>query len=195
LSRGLRYKWAVEPLAQGSLSPDGFWRWDGVRWLPSGASPDPAIAIAGSPRSWLATAGAIVAIIAALLVLAGSFLPYVHYTGEMAAGESAWPSVFNGGFPGAWGNAFEPILVILFALAASVLIIASANRTARAFASGALVVLGAQTLMMVVGYAAAGASYGQLQAGAFVGAFGSILLCVGGIMSAGSLWLRQMPGR
>jgi len=194
LSRGLRYKWAVEPLAHGSLSPDGFWRWDGVRWLPSGASPDPAIAI-GSPRSWLATAGAIVAIIAALLVLAGSFLPYVHYTGEMAAGESAWPSVFNGGFPGAWGNAFEPILVILFALAASVLIIASANRTARAFASGALVVLGAQTLMMVVGYAAAGASYGQLQAGAFVGAFGSILLCVGGIMSAGSLWLRQMPGR
>ena len=191
----MRYKWAVEPLAQGSLSPDGFWRWDGVRWLPSGASPDPAIAIASSPTSWLATAGAIVAIIAALLVLAGSFLPYVHYTGEMAAGESAWPSVFNGGFPGAWGNAFEPILVILFALAASVLIIASANRTARAFASGALVVLGAQTLMMVVGYAAAGASYGQLQAGAFVGAFGSILLCVGGIMSAGSLWLRQMPGR
>jgi hypothetical protein len=65
LSRGLRYKWAVEPLAQGSLSPDGFWRWDGVRWLPSGASPDPAIAIASSPGSWLATAGAIVAIIAA----------------------------------------------------------------------------------------------------------------------------------
>ncbi len=117
----------------------------------------------------------------------------MRYT-EAAPGESQTASVFNGGFPGAWGNVLEPVLVIVLALAASVLIIAWPNRTARAFASGALVVMGAQTFMLFVGYAAAGAGTGVLQSGSFVGLFGAFLLFVGGAISAASLLTRPSEG-
>ena len=144
-------------------------------------------------QSWLATTGAITAITAVVVIIAGCVLPYVRYT-EASPGDSQTASVFNGGFPGAWGNVPEPVLVIVFALAASVLIIAWPNRTARAFASGALVVMGAQTFMLFVGYAAAGAGSGVLQSGSFVGLFGSFLLFVGGAISAASLLTRPSEG-
>jgi hypothetical protein len=137
-------------------------------------------------QSWLATTGAITAIAAVVVIIAGCVLPFVRYT-DATPGYSQTASVFNGGFPGAWGNVPEPILVIVFALAASVLIIAWANRTARAFASGGLVVMGAQTFMLFIGYAAGGAGSGVLQSGSFVGLFGSLLLFVGGAISAASL--------
>ena len=165
------------------LSPDGLFRWDGTRWVPNTG------ATATSMQSWLATTGAITAITAVFVIIAGCVLPYVRYT-EATPGYSQTASVFNGGFPGAWGNVPEPVLVIVFALAASVLIIAWANRTARAFASGALVVMGAQTLMLFIGYAAAGAGNGVLKSGGFVGMFGSFLLFVGGAISAASLLTR-----
>ncbi len=144
-------------------------------------------------QSWLATTGAITAITAVVVIIAGCVLPYVRYT-EASPGDSQTASVFNGGFPGAWGNVPEPVLVIMFALAASVLIIAWPNRTARAFASGALVVMGAQTFMLFVGYAAAAAGSGVLQSGSFVGLFGSFLLFVGGAISAASLLTRPSEG-
>ncbi len=144
-------------------------------------------------QSWLATTGAITAITAVVVIIAGCVLPYVRYT-EASPGDSQTASVFNGGFPGAWGNVPEPVLVIVFALAASVLIIAWPNRTARAFASGALVVMGAQTFMLFVGYAAAAAGSGVLQSGSFVGLFGSFLLFVGGAISAASLLTRPSEG-
>jgi hypothetical protein len=144
-------------------------------------------------QSWLATTGAITAISSVVVIIAGCVLPYVRYT-DATPGESQTASVFNGGFPGAWGNVPEPALVIVLALAASVLIIAWPNRTARAFASGALVVMGAQTLMLFVGYAAAGAGSGVLQSGSFVGLFGSVLLFVGGAISAASLLTRPSEG-
>jgi len=156
------------------------WRWDGTRWVPN-AGPT-----GKSMQSWLATTGAITAITAVFVIIAGCLLPYTRYS-EAVAGYSQTPSVFNGGFPGAWGNVTEPALVILFALAASVLIIAWPNRTARAFASGALVIMGAQTFMLFIGYAAAGAGDGVLQSGTFVALFGSFLLFVGGAISAASL--------
>ncbi len=144
-------------------------------------------------QSWLATTGAITAITAVVVIIAGCVLPYVRYT-DATPGESQTASVFNGGFPGAWGNVPEPVLVIVLALAASVLIIAWPNRTARAFASGALVVMGAQTFMLFIGYAAAGAGSGVLQSGSFVGLFGSFLLFVGGTISAASLLMRPSGG-
>ncbi|HLQ16499.1 MAG TPA: hypothetical protein VK256_11685 [Candidatus Eisenbacteria bacterium] len=144
-------------------------------------------------QSWLATTGAITAITAVVVIIAGCVLPYVRYT-EASPGDSQTASVFNGGFPGAWGNVPEPVLVIVFALAASVSIIAWPNRTARAFASGALVVMGAQTFMLFVGYAAAAAGSGVLQSGSFVGLFGSFLLFVGGAISAASLLTRPSEG-
>lgn len=169
------------------LSPDGLFRWDGTRWVPTTG------ATAKSMQSWLATTGAITAITGVVVIIAGCVLPYMRYT-EATSGYSQSPSVFNGGFPGAWGSVPEPILVIVFAFVASVLIVAWPNRTARAFASGAIVVMGAQTFMLFVGYAAAGAGNGVLQSGSFVGLFGSVLVFVGGAISAASLLTRAAGG-
>jgi hypothetical protein len=47
--------------------------------------------------------------------------------------------------------------------------------------------MGAQTFMLFVGYAAGGAANGRLQSGSFVGMFGSLLLFVGGAISAAGL--------
>jgi hypothetical protein len=180
------------PSSASHLSPDGLWRWDGTRWV---ANTGQAAATSKTSRSWLAGAGAIVAIIGASTIIAACFLPFAHCAPSSTSGcWTEWPSVFSGGFPGAWGNVAEPVLVILLAVSAAVLIIASTNRTARAFSAGALLVLGAQTFMLFVGYLAAGAGTMQLAAGGFVGLFGSILLAVGGAMSAASLLARQAPG-
>jgi hypothetical protein len=166
------------------LSPDGLFRWDGTQWVPNaGPAGKPT---AKSTQSWLTTTGAITAMTGVFVIIAGCLLPYTRYP-EATPGYSQSPSVFSGGFPGAWGDVTEPALVILFALTASVLIIAWPNRTARAFASGALAVMGAQTFMLFVGYAAGGAANGQLQSGSFVGMFGSLLLFVGGAISAAGL--------
>jgi len=54
-------------------------------------------------------------------------------------------------------------------------------------------VMGAQTLMLFIGYAAAGAGNGVLQSGSFVGMFGSLLLFVGGAISAASLLAAPRP--
>jgi hypothetical protein len=186
--------------SSGRLSPDGMWRWDGVRWMPvANATPPPpstpftndaATQVSNSPRSSVATIGGIGAIIGAVILIVGCALPYVHYTGD-TAGASPNSSVFNGGFPGAWGNVIEPLLVILLGLAAAILVIAWANRTARAFSSAILIAMGLQTMAMFVGYDAAGAAYGQLQAGAFVGPIGAFLIMISGVLAAASLLMTQ----
>jgi hypothetical protein len=193
----------------GYLSPDGLWRWDGLRWVPA-ASPTPSPAeatfapppamfgsasaapVSRPPRSWLATGGGITAIIAVGVIIAGCIFPYAHY--RDASGGSS-PSIFNGGFAGSWGNIAEPVLVILFALAAAITLIAWMSRTARAFSSGALLAMGAQTFMMFIGYAAAAAGFGQIGAGSIVGLIGGILLFLGGAASAGSLLSPYAPGQ
>ena len=53
--------------------------------------------------------------------------------------------------------------------------------------------MGAQTFMLFIGYAAAGAGSGQLESGSFVGLFGSFLLFVGGAISAASLFTGPGP--
>src|SRR5712692_727317 len=184
----------------GRLSPDGMWRWDGVRWMPvANATPPPqstpftsdaATHVSSSPRSSVATIGGIGAILGVIVLIVGCALPYVHYTGDVT-GVSANPSVFNGGFPGAWGNVIEPLLVILLGLAAAILVIAWPNRTARAFSSAILIATGLQTMAMFVGYDAAGAAYGQLQAGAFVGPIGAFLIMISGVLAAASLLMTQ----
>lgn len=184
----------------GRLSPDGMWRWDGVRWMPvANATPPPpgapfandSVAQVSRPaRSSVATIGGIGAIVGLVVLIVGCALPYVHYSGDVT-GQSATPSVFNGGFTGAWGNVAEPLLVIVLGLIASILVIAWSSRTGRAFASAALIVMGTQTIAMFVGYDVAGIAYGQLQAGAFVGPLGAFLIMIGGVLAAASLLMAQ----
>jgi hypothetical protein len=172
----------------GRLSPDGMWQWNGTSWVRAERpTPAPGSApISSGQRSWLATSGGIVAIVAIVVVIVGCSIPYVAYK-DTTSGTTTTSSVFNGGFSGSWGDIVEPAIVILFSLAASILVTAWMNRTAQAFASGALLAMGAQTFAMFVGYVAAGAGNGQLQAGSYVGLLGAILLFVGGGMAAASL--------
>jgi hypothetical protein len=181
--------------SSGRLSPDGMWRWDGVRWLPV-ANPTPTISdVAGrqaarSGRPSMALIGGIAAIVGVLIVFVGCVLPYVHYTGD-TAGQPADPSVFNGGFPGAWGNAVEPVMVVVLALTAAIFVIAWPDRTGRAFLSGALVAMGVTTLAMFIAYIAAGSAYGHLQAGAVLGPIGAVVLMIGGLLAVSSLLMPQ----
>jgi hypothetical protein len=137
-------------------------------------------------RSWFAISGGITALVGAFVLTVGCAVPYVHYTGD-TTGYSASPSVFNGGFPGAWGNAVEPALVILAVLIAAILVIGWTNRIVRALMSGVMAAMGAQTIAMFVGYLAGGVAFGQPQAGAFIGPLGGFIVLLGGAMAAASL--------
>jgi hypothetical protein len=172
--------------APGQISPDGLWRWDGTRWVANQVAPAPVAPAAPALRSWLAISGGITAIFGAIVLGVGCAIPYVHYTGDVGS-QSAWPSIFNGGFPGAWGNAVEPALVIVAVLTAATLVIAWAHRTVRGIMSGIMAAMGAQTMAMSLGFLAGAATYGDLQAGGFVAALGGLIIFSGGAMAAASL--------
>ena len=164
----------------GQVSPDGHWRWDGFRWVAVQPPPTPLAATTGG-RSALTLAGAGTSIFGAVVLGVGCALPYVHYSGD-TTGYSADPSIFNGGFPGAWGNAVEPLAVILVVLAVSILAMAWSNRTVRALSAGTAAAMGLQTLAMFVGYYTGVVWFAQAQPGIFVGPLGGLIILVGGFM-------------
>ena len=175
----------------GRFSPDGMWWWDGSSWVPAARPTAPGAApTAGSQRSWLATWGGITGILAMVTLIVACAIPYVTYT-DTTSGTQSTSSVFDGGYAGAWGNVVEPAIVIAFSLAAAIVVIAWANRTARAFGSAALVTMGAQTFGMFAGYDTSGAANGQLEAGGYIGLLAGILLFAGGGLAAGSLLSSQ----
>jgi hypothetical protein len=177
----------------GDLSPDRLWRWDGARWVPA-APPPVARQAPGSGRSWLPIAGALAAIVAAVLVIVACALPYAHYNDPSITPSS--PSVFNTGGPGALWFAAEPVIVALFGVAAAVVLLAWNSRLPRATTSGMLLAFGVQTIFLFLGYVGQGASGQPVQApgpGGLVGMFAGMLLLVGGILGAISVFERPSP--
>lgn len=192
------------------LSPDGMYYWDGHRWvrtagptqpptthpsdlLAGAPNSEPAGAIHGSLRSGLATSGGIIGIGAALAVLVSSIVPFEHCVPNATAGcWTQWPSLFAGGYPGAWASAANAALQVVLALGVSILITAWMNRTARALSSGALLGIGVLNLVgffaLAVGISADGM---QVAAGTVIGLIGSTALTLGGALSALSLRARQ----
>jgi len=88
-----------DPVLPGQISPDGQWRWDGARWVPTGTAPP----VATSPRRsfawvwWLAGGCAVlvvIALVAAALGLGSLMSSFQH------GGFSCLPSDFPG-YPGA----------------------------------------------------------------------------------------------
>jgi hypothetical protein len=124
--------------------------------------------------------------VGAIVLGIGCAVPYIHYPGDSSQSPSS-PSIFSGGYPGAWANAVEPVLVIAIVLTGALLPIASTNRTARALAAGAIGAMGAQTMAMLFGYIVSGYQFMNLQAGAFIGSLGALIIMVGGAMAALSL--------
>ena len=79
----------------GQLSPDGMWRWDGMRWVPVSSSQPLASGPARS-RPWIAIGGGATSIGAVILQFSACIFPYAYYS-------DGSPSIFNGAFVGdAW---------------------------------------------------------------------------------------------
>ena len=190
----------------GHVSPDGMWRWDGQRWVLTGAVVPqstpytvPAVArpttspyglpgvAATANRSWLAIGGAITALLGTPLVFAACIVPYVYWN-DTSNGASA--SIFDmSSGPGFW-YAIEPVIVILLILVAGIVAIALPSKTVRALAAGLLVAVGLQTFAMFMGYTFGELSSGHIGAGGPLGALGGIVAFFGGGLMVGSLFSR-----
>jgi hypothetical protein len=171
-------------MVPGDLSPDRLWRWDGSSWMPTGTSVPPLQPSGSSRRRpWPAIAAGVIAMLAGVLILIASELPYVHYTDST---NPSSVSIFNTGFaPSNW-FALEPVGVALLALAAGVVLVASTSRLLRAIASGALIASGPQSLLMFAGYVllAATSASAQTGPGGFVGLLAGLLLFAAGVTAA-----------
>ena len=171
------------------LSPDGLYRWDGVRWVPTaGVIPNPVPAAPPSPPgSILAIVGGAVAIVGSLAIIAACVLPYAHYTDSSAS--PAYPSIFNPGYPGALWYAAEPVAVILVGIVAGVMLMAVRGRTPRLLATGALLAFGWQTTFLFVGFVGASAAgpSSQMGIGGVVGVIGGLAILVGAAIASASL--------
>ena len=144
----------------------------------------PAPRPAGTGQNIKVIAG-ILGVVAALLVLAGSALPYAHVS-EGLPGKYTSLSIFNAG-PGAslnnlWFTA-EPILVALLGIVGGIILLASRRDILLTIVSAMLLALGAQTFFLFVGYAL-GLDFGanKIAVGGFVGLLGGIVLGAAGIV-------------
>jgi hypothetical protein len=177
------------------ISPDGFYRWDGVRWVPrEGVIPAPVPAAPPAPPGTrLAAVGAGVAFLGAVVILIACALPYATYTDPSVSPTT--PSIFNPGYPGALWYAVEPVTVALIGIVAGVLLIALRGRVARALAAAALLALGVQTVVLFVGYVGAAATGPSERAaiGGAIGLLGGLVLAIGGALAAASLSVRPGP--
>jgi hypothetical protein len=177
----------------GELSPDRLWRWTGESWVPTNSGESalqPPNIGAARPRPWLAIAGGVTAMLAAVLIVVASAVPYVHYTDSSSP---STVSIFNSGFgPSNW-FALEPVGVALLVLVAGIVLVAWMNRVPQAVASGALIALGAQTFLMFVGYVlfTADSASAQHGPGGFVGMLAGLLSFAGGVTAAVAAFARR----
>lgn len=145
----------------------------------------PAPRPAGTGQNLKVIAG-ILGVVAALLVLVGSALPYAHVFSGVPNKYTSL-SIFNPG-PGAslnnlWFTA-EPILVALLGIVGGILLLASRRDILLTIVAAMLLALGAQTFFLFVGYAL-GLDFGtnKMAIGGFVGMLGGVVLGAAGILA------------
>lgn len=177
------------------ISPDGLYRWDGVRWVPrAGVIPAPVPAAPpAAPGTRFAVAGAVVAFVGAAVIVVACALPYATYTDPSVSPTT--PSIFNPGYPGALWYAVEPVTVDVVGVVAGVLLIALRGRVARALAAGVLLALGVQTFVLFVGYVGAAATGPSERAaiGGAIGIVGGLAIAFAGTLAAASLTVKAKP--
>ena len=162
-----------------------------MRWVPTGAIGAPEGTVpAATRRSWAATVGGIIAVVAGLMMIVAIGLPYIHYTDSSITPTS--PSIINPGFAPSNGFAIEPIGVAFIAIVTGVVLIAWMSRIPRAVASGVLIAFGVQTFLLFLGYAIFNvlSKDAQIVPGSFVGMFAGLLLVAGGVTCVVSLFAR-----
>jgi hypothetical protein len=177
------------------ISPDGFYRWDGVRWVPrAGVIPAPVPAAPpASPGLRYAVAGAVAAFVGAIVVILACALPYATLTGNAVSNPT--PSIFNPGYSGGLWFAVEPVVVAALGIVAGVLLIALRGRVPRALAAGVLLALGVQTIVLFAGYvgSSAGGESEQVGIGGAIGVVGGLAMAFGGTLAAVSLAVKAKP--
>jgi hypothetical protein len=131
-------------------------------------------------------AAGILAIVAALVIVAASALPYVRLSA--GAGHFQPLSIFNAG-PGSNASnlwfAIEPAGVALLGIILGVLLMAARQGRLLTVAAGMLIAFGIQTVFLFLGYAL-GLDYGTNQPGVAgaLGILGGLLLACAGVMGA-----------
>jgi hypothetical protein len=177
------------------ISPDGFYRWDGVRWVPrAGVVPTPVPAAPrASPGMRYAVAGAVAAFVGAIVVIVACALPYANLTDNSVSNTT--PSIFNPGYPGGLWYAVEPVAVAVLGIVAGVVLIALGGRVPRALAAGVLLALGAQTIVLFAGYlgSSASGSSERVGIGGAVGVVGGLAIAFGGTLAAAGLTVKAKP--
>jgi hypothetical protein len=176
------------PSPAGQLSPDGFWWWDGTRWVPV-AQPEYQPTLPRGPRPslpWLRISAGVAAIAGTIATLVACIVPYGSFP-DPNGGPSTTSSIFNGGFAGAGWDMPEPIFVIVAGAVASILVLVLATRVVQAAATGSLLVLGLQTAAMWLAYFGLSASGGSVQPGGIIGLVGAMLLLVAGLLALAAL--------
>jgi len=174
------------------ISPDGLYRWDGVRWVPrAGVIPTPVPAAPpASPGMRYAVAGAVAAFVGAIVVIVACALPYANLTDNSVSNTT--PSIFNPGYPGGLWYAVEPVVVAVVGIVAGVLLIALRGRVPNALAAGVLLALGVQTIVLFAGYvgSSAGGASERVGIGGAIGVVGGLAIAFGGTLAAASLSVR-----
>jgi hypothetical protein len=153
-----------------------------------------------TPPSAARAAGGVIALVAALMIIAASAIPYIHYknySSDSSFDPSSSPSVFISGFGPTMWFAAEPIGVAILAFTAGVVLVEWMSRIPRAIAAGALLAFGVQTFLLFFGYVAlaVGSPDAQLRPAGVVGMFAGILLFVAGLAPVLSRFARDSaPG-
>jgi hypothetical protein len=141
-------------------------------------------------------AAGILAMVAALVIVAASALPYIRLSA--GAGHFQSLSIFNAG-PGSNASnlwfAAEPAGVALLGIILGVLLMVARQGTLLAVAAGMLIAFGIQTVLLFLGYAL-GLDYGANRPGVAgaVGILGGLLLACAGVLGAASRSARGTAG-
>jgi hypothetical protein len=181
------------------LSPDGYYWWDGTRWVPVGQPVQPAQpaylpypATFGPPPPrrpvpWLRIIAGASAVVGVIATLVACIVPYGTFP-DPNGGPTTTSSIFNGGFSGAGWDIAEPVFAILAGLAAAILVLVGINRLVEALAAGALIAVGAQTATMWAAYYGLAGTDGSPEAGGVIGVAGAVLMFVGGLLALAALF-------
>jgi hypothetical protein len=181
------------PAPAGQLSPDGFWWWDGTRWLPVAQpvyqQPQPAPRTPRPRPPWLKTTAGVAAIAGTVATLVACVVPYGAFP-DPSGGPTTSSSIFNGGFVGAGWDMPEPVFVIVVGVVAAILVLALTNKAVQAISTGLLLAAGAQTATMWLAYVGLAGSEGSVQPGGVIGLVGALLLLIAGLLALANLLMQ-----
>ena len=180
-------------VAPGTVSPDGYWSWNGRQWVPVSPPIAQTTSIVQTTSGYFgfAIGGAAAALIAVLVLYVASVVPYGTVDASGSSPSYSYSGFNGGGFP--WYG-FVNVIESTFALVAAVMILITLRqRAARAVASGA--VLGSGIFAFFDWLGTLGSwmeTPGEhIALGSILGVVGGLVLLLGGLAACLGLLQRQ----